>query len=623
MYPHSTTRQLSLETLESRLVMAAPIDTFDRTAVVKAYLDRYVPSLATQVVWTGNTSSCDAGMADQRSTDATLEMINYFRNMVGLKDVALDNAFSAKAQQAALMMQAQNSLSHTPPANWACYTAEGAEAAGRSNLYLGVTGPRAISGYIEDPGAGNTAAGHRRWILYPFTDRMGTGSTSRANALWVISPRVEQATPDWISWPPQGFVTKSLVFPRWSLSRDKADFAQATVSMELNGTSVPLTQNAVANGFGLNTLVWEPANLVLPAANADANIKVTVRNVLVNGQAQNFDYTVTAIDPVIPPQPALTVQLAATSILENSLSTPNFVTVSRTNADLTKALQINLSSSDTSVLTIPTTAIIPVGTASIKLPIYVVDDEVADGNQMASITVSALGHVSSNASVTVLDDEVVMLGLSLDSGTIARNGGATTGRVTRNTPTTLPLVVHLVSSDTTAAALPTTVTIPVGASSIGFLVTAVENTSAAGLVNVIITASSEIGSAQAGLAVEGDVVAWPWRNTKNPFDVNDDGFVSPIDVLSIINDLNTFGSRVLTRPSANEQPPPFLDVSSDGFTSPIDVLLVINFLNLVGAGEGESSSEFSAPTDLALGDTNWLDTCCLDTFASGRRRKFR
>jgi hypothetical protein len=105
--------------------------------------------------------------------------------------VQLDDVYSGKAQQAALMMSANGQLSHNPPPSWLCYTAEGAQAAGSSNLYLGRFGPAAITGYVYDAGSGNYAVGHRRWILYPQTQRMGTGDippvggARSSNALWV------------------------------------------------------------------------------------------------------------------------------------------------------------------------------------------------------------------------------------------------------------------------------------------------------------------------------------------------------------------------------------------------------------------------------------------------------
>ena len=77
-----------------------------------------------------------------------------------------------------------------------------------------------------------------------------------------------------------------------------------------------------------------------------------------------------------------------------------------------------------------------------------------------------------------------------------------------------------------------------------------------------------------------------WRNERDPFDVNDDGFTGPLDVLVLINDINTLGSRRLDDigPGINR----FLDVDDDGFILPLDVLNVINFINSRSGSEAEA-----------------------------------
>ena len=74
------------------------------------------------------------------------------------------------------------------------------------------------------------------------------------------------------------------------------------------------------------------------------------------------------------------------------------------------------------------------------------------------------------------------------------------------------------------------------------------------------------------------MMAADWRNPVNALDVSGDGKLSPIDALHVIQNLNTYGSRVLASPPNNASAP-FLDVNGDGRASPIDALLVISALN--------------------------------------------
>lgn len=92
-----------------------------------------------------------------------------------------------------------------------------------------------------------------------------------------------------------------------------------------------------------------------------------------------------------------------------------------------------------------------------------------------------------------------------------------------------------------------------------------------------------------------------WQNPRLPFDVDDDRYITPQDVLDVINDLNSNHARRLTPPPTPPEvvPPPYLDVNGDGDVTPQDVLQLINYLNGVivslAAAEGESPS----PTSVA------------------------
>ena len=93
----------------------------------------------------------------------------------------------------------------------------------------------------------------------------------------------------------------------------------------------------------------------------------------------------------------------------------------------------------------------------------------------------------------------------------------------------------------------------------------------------------------------GSTAAWQmgnvWHNHNNPFDVSAQGGVSALDVLLIINYINSHPNDP-SLPEPLPLPPPYYDVNNDGFVTPQDVLLVINYINsqLSGTPEGETSS---------------------------------
>ena len=95
-------------------------------------------------------------------------------------------------------------------------------------------------------------------------------------------------------------------------------------------------------------------------------------------------------------------------------------------------------------------------------------------------------------------------------------------------------------------------------------------------------------------------------NLTNAFDVNNDGYVSPIDVLILVNSMNTGGSGLLTSGNSSGSGEGgsgryFVDVNGDNYLSPLDALMVINELNTRqsggnGEGEGESAPMTSSST---------------------------
>lgn len=308
----------------------AAINLNDRAAVVQLYQTTYQASVGVASGWTGDRSTCTAGTTSQAYADATILRVNYYRAMAGLPaDVVLSNAWNLKAQDAALMMSAQGALSHSPGTNWSCYTSGGAEAAGKSNLALGADAAAAIDLYMDDQGSGgNAAVGHRRWILYPPTKIMGSGNVPStggwaANDLWVIGGSGSRpAQPAWVAWPPPNYVPWQILprsSGRWSFSYPGATFTDASVFMKHAGTNVVLTLEAQAQGYGDNTIVWDPVGIPTSPPSADSVYSVTVSNVVVSGQSKVFSYNVTIIDATVP---VLTV--AATSKNNLSISWPSF-----------------------------------------------------------------------------------------------------------------------------------------------------------------------------------------------------------------------------------------------------------------------------------------------------------
>ena len=123
--------------------------------------------------------------------------------------------------------------------------------------------------------------------------------------------------------------------------------------------------------------------------------------------------------------------------------------------------------------------------------------------------------------------------------------------------------------------------------------------------------SSTGGLGPVGFAPDGEVEdhiitlhANPWHNSSIAMDASGDSFVSPIDVLKIVNYLNfnpnPTNSKLPNPPAQNPPAAGRIDVNNDGFASPIDSLMVVSYLNSQGAGgAGEADARARITTSAA------------------------
>ncbi len=154
-------------------------------------------------------------------------------------------------------------------------------------------------------------------------------------------------------------------------------------------------------------------------------------------------------------------------------------------------LTINLSSSDTSELLVPSSISIPDGVASISFDIDTVDDNNFDGDQIVTITGLAPGYLPLISQDITVQDQEPRLQLSTLTPVVAEDAGTVTFTVTRRDAIDLSVAqrVSLTSSDTTELIVPNTVIIPPGELSTSFLATVVEDTDLDGTQPVTVTAT--------------------------------------------------------------------------------------------------------------------------------------
>lgn len=282
------------------------VNRYDKRDVLAFYQVVYKASnnFVANLAWTGNITTGQPGTTSSAFKNDVLRRVNFYRALSGLPaDVVLNDAKSAKCQEAALMFARNDSIQHDPPSNWTFYTPNAAEAASNSSIGLGTYGPSIIDGYVRDDGAQNTPVGHRRWLLYSRCKEIGTGDVppvgnfQAANSTWMLGDFKSSSVKQFNAWPNEGYVPHDLVPSRWSLSYPNAQFDNATVTMSRGG--VPITVNVISKdyvGFGENTIIWEPAGIP-STVTQDVSYEIEVSGITGKDVPTSYRYNVTIFNP--------------------------------------------------------------------------------------------------------------------------------------------------------------------------------------------------------------------------------------------------------------------------------------------------------------------------------------
>ena len=153
-------------------------------------------------------------------------------------------------------------------------------------------------------------------------------------------------------------------------------------------------------------------------------------------------------------------------------------------------LQVTLSSSDPSRLSVPTTVTVLAGQTTAVFAVTVIDDTLLNGLELVNVNASAPAYVSTSSPVNVHDNESATLSVSLPSN--AKEGdGSVTATITSSAAPSQNITVNLSSSNPSRATVPATVTLLAGQTTASFNVSIVDDTLIDGTAAVAIGASVE------------------------------------------------------------------------------------------------------------------------------------
>lgn len=264
-----------------------------------------------------DAATCRAGTLKASVKADFLARLNAIRALHQLPAVTYSSFEDTQEAESSLMMAVAKRLSHTPSADWACYTAGGSTAAGSSNLVggwgtgLGFNSEDDYLGLWLTEG-GSAAIGHRRWILNPFLGKTSYGRValvlpdgSRASAAsmrvfnFAVGGPVPTGLPAYVAYPSgdyparyfdlSAYLSFSVVAGTTGTFGANANVGFGRATITVTGPAGALAVSDVTSdndGYGLaNNVQWRVAGL-------QRGTSYTVRIAGVTGAPQtDYSYT--------------------------------------------------------------------------------------------------------------------------------------------------------------------------------------------------------------------------------------------------------------------------------------------------------------------------------------------
>ena len=116
----------------------------------------------------------------------------------------------------------------------------------------------------------------------------------------------------------------------------------------------------------------------------------------------------------------MSLALNPSTVSENDGSAASTATLTFS-ATATTTFTVNLSSSNPTAATVPATVTVLAGTSSVSFPVSAIDNNTGDGTRSATITANAAGFAPASDTLSILDDEAPLIGVTPVKGNTPRN----------------------------------------------------------------------------------------------------------------------------------------------------------------------------------------------------------
>lgn len=268
-------------------------------------------------------------------------------------------------------------------------------------------------------------------------------------------------------------------FPVIHSSTNRSDIAataawlDAIVLVDADGTESLIAQRPTVASIPPHGSILTTNFVTLPFETEALTFRIAVAVDSGNALPESDETNNRAMSEAATVPKALRLTAARNLIREDAVDPTVILTLTR-NGPVDLALEAQVQSSDTSELTAPTFVSIPAGRSFITFPAQVVPDGQTDGPQGVTLSATAPGFRNASVAITVADADIAQLAINLSTNRL-REGTSISATVVRTPPSLVAVPIQLLASDTAQLAVPGSVTIPAGATSAAFNLSAIDD----------------------------------------------------------------------------------------------------------------------------------------------------
>ncbi len=265
-------------------------------------------------------------------------------------------------------------------------------------------------------------------------------------------------------------------------------------SATLNIKPAPAEPLTIQFTSGTPATVASPASIIVPAGVSSVVVPLSIldntaldgtRTVLISPSAPGYSAAPLSLTIHDNETATLTLELPA-------VATEGSTAVGRVSVDTapTGPITVTLTSDLADAATVPPTVTIPTGATSADFTLSFPDNTRIENSRDATIDASVTGWIGAQETVSVADNDLRALSLSL-VGVLAEGRGTVTdgGTLALSGTLTTPLTVTLVSSAPDQLSVAASVVVPAGATSVKFPISLPDDANLDGAQTVTLTAS--------------------------------------------------------------------------------------------------------------------------------------